>query len=273
VDRTINTNLKLVNEYPISTWINLQDWSTCTLACGGGSQTLHRFCLRPQNAPPCDGESIITRLCNTKPCPQEHPIKVDVLPTQIKIVQVSLKPQRFVKCEIKEEDMDIIRDDMGDMKDPPRIPSRVKMNKSSIVIYDPGMDEKIFKSFNIKEASFKVWEKDKKCIKIEDCKTSAIMCLMCNNNSTIEAWMKDYTDFRENCQNDEFVPTVKTDDPRLKDIRTHLEQVDLMKHIDDVRKKQKVKKELEDIQTLKKAQILAIKVNQINTDIRQRNKI
>lgn len=43
-------------EPELAKWINLQDWSTCTLACGGGTQTLQRYCLKPPDALPCEGE-------------------------------------------------------------------------------------------------------------------------------------------------------------------------------------------------------------------------
>lgn len=43
-------------------WIILHDWSTCTLACGGGTQTLHRFCIPPSDGgAPCVGNSIVNR--------------------------------------------------------------------------------------------------------------------------------------------------------------------------------------------------------------------
>ncbi len=205
------------------------------------------------------------RSCNTQPCPHEEPIKVDVLPTQIKIVQVSLRPQKFAKCEIKEEDLDIIREDMGDLKIPPRIPSRVKLNRQYLTIFDPGMDEKIYKSFKIKELThFKIWEDDNKCVKVADCKQSAIMCIMCNSNSTITKWIEDFYDFRDNCEKDDFKPKINNDDPRIKDIKKQLEKEELLKHAEEIRIKQKKKIEIQNILTLKKAQLMAYKVKIYN---------
>jgi len=37
-------------------WVVKQDWSSCTLACGGGTQTLHRECIPPlTGGKPCAG--------------------------------------------------------------------------------------------------------------------------------------------------------------------------------------------------------------------------
>jgi hypothetical protein len=50
-------------------WIILQNWSQCSLKCGGGKSTLHRFCIPPIGGGlPCEGESIIHKDCNTQPC-------------------------------------------------------------------------------------------------------------------------------------------------------------------------------------------------------------
>ena len=50
-------------------WILAQDWSTCSLKCGGGTMTLHRICVRPNGEGSCKGSDTITRVCNTDPCP------------------------------------------------------------------------------------------------------------------------------------------------------------------------------------------------------------
>ena len=78
-------------------WIILHDWSTCTLACGGGTQTLHRLCIPPtEGGTPCDGQPIITRSCNVQPCPNVR-VVVDekVAPTKIKMLRISKRPQRY----------------------------------------------------------------------------------------------------------------------------------------------------------------------------------
>jgi len=51
-------------------WVILQDWSQCSLICGGGKQYLQRMCVPPQNGGlPCDGEALLDKDCNTQACP------------------------------------------------------------------------------------------------------------------------------------------------------------------------------------------------------------
>ena len=52
------------------------DWTECTVLCGGGSQTRSRTCDNP--APqfgglPCDGEVTECQACNVDPCPSACP--------------------------------------------------------------------------------------------------------------------------------------------------------------------------------------------------------
>jgi len=79
-------------------WVILQDWSQCTQICGGGRQYLQRLCVPPQNGGmPCDGEAILTKECNTQPCPtvistqKEAPAN----PTVIKMMPLSSRPLNY----------------------------------------------------------------------------------------------------------------------------------------------------------------------------------
>ena len=47
-------------------WIVLQNWSQCSLKCGGGISTLHRMCIPPKKGgKPCQGKNILTKECNS----------------------------------------------------------------------------------------------------------------------------------------------------------------------------------------------------------------
>lgn len=66
-EKSNDKNSKKVDGY----WVTLQDWSTCTHKCGGGTQSFHRMCVPPKNGgKPCEGESILKRPCNKEPCPE-----------------------------------------------------------------------------------------------------------------------------------------------------------------------------------------------------------
>jgi len=52
-------------------WVMLQDWTKCSLSCGGGQSFQQWMCVPPQNGgKPCDGEAVRTKPCNTQECPE-----------------------------------------------------------------------------------------------------------------------------------------------------------------------------------------------------------
>jgi hypothetical protein len=64
-----DVNNKTVSTYKNGKWIILQDWSECSLKCGGGTTVLHRFCVPPEgDGKPCEGDAILIKKCNTHPC-------------------------------------------------------------------------------------------------------------------------------------------------------------------------------------------------------------
>ena len=76
----------------------LQDWSQCTVACGGGKQYLQRMCVPPRNGGlKCDGENILSIDCNTQPCPNivEHESDGESNPTSIRMQKLWSRPQRY----------------------------------------------------------------------------------------------------------------------------------------------------------------------------------
>jgi len=51
-------------------FILLQDWSQCTLKCGGGKSYQHWMCVPPKKGGrACQGKPIRSKNCNTQPCP------------------------------------------------------------------------------------------------------------------------------------------------------------------------------------------------------------
>ena len=79
-----------------SKWKILQNWSTCTLACGGGTQTLHRQCIHGSpEAAPCQGDEILTRPCNEQPCEEMESVSSTVAPAKMQMLPISERPQRY----------------------------------------------------------------------------------------------------------------------------------------------------------------------------------
>jgi hypothetical protein len=68
-------------------WLLTQAWSSCSLKCGGGTQTLHRLCVLPLGVGECKGYDTVTRPCNIEPCPSIIEIK-----TKEKLNRVVAKP-------------------------------------------------------------------------------------------------------------------------------------------------------------------------------------
>ncbi|XP_062579319.1 coadhesin-like [Saccostrea cucullata] len=53
-------------------WANWGNWGTCTVTCGGGSQSRSRTCTNPApqyNGKACPNSATSTQSCNTHPCP------------------------------------------------------------------------------------------------------------------------------------------------------------------------------------------------------------
>merc|ERR1712032_371763 len=51
-------------------WLLLQDWSPCSLKCGGGMSYQQWMCVPPKSGgKKCQGKSIKTKKCNTSKCP------------------------------------------------------------------------------------------------------------------------------------------------------------------------------------------------------------
>ncbi len=274
------TNIKLLNEPQIprnetevSRWVNLQDWSTCTLACGGGTQTLHRYCLKVPEGKDCEGEPILTQPCNCQPCTNvtDEVIDTQLLPTEIRIVPVSLRPQKYKKCEIKEEDLDIIRYDIGNLRIPPRIPSRVILNNHTISIFESGSSDSLLSSYKLKDLKIlEVFHEDKKCLKIGACASKfTVMCIMCTDSSSedperrIKNWIKDIEEFANECnQSTEKIRRrkgISDDDPRLIKLKRELEEEDLRKQMFKIKNREVKKSEVKSEKTLKMAQIIAMR--------------
>ena len=149
-------------------WIILQQWSQCTLKCGGGKSYLQRMCVPPkEGGKPCNGEAILSKDCNKQPCPGVHDpknkntVEQKTMKPIVKIMPFSSRPQRYSKCVIKESDM-MYTKQMGkkdatnvnvptnkDSVDTIQVPVRVIMNNRTLTIYAGEDFDTHLDSFNI----------------------------------------------------------------------------------------------------------------------------
>lgn len=89
---------------PFGHWKVVQDWTACSLACGGGKQFQQRQCIPGKNPHlGCVGPTVLERVCNTAPCPTTTVIDMDAgtsTESTVKYVNVSTRPQSFIVNEL-----------------------------------------------------------------------------------------------------------------------------------------------------------------------------
>lgn len=126
-------------------WILLQDWTDCTLKCGGGKSYQHWMCVPPKNGgKPCQGKAIRTHPCNTQACPSaqkyvqkntmSREVEKNIRKPIMRVGRFSQRPQRYSKCEIKENDAYLTEFDEH-KKVTKKLPVRLIMNNSTISVF------------------------------------------------------------------------------------------------------------------------------------------
>lgn len=199
-------------------WILLQDWTNCTLKCGGGLQYQQLMCVPPRTGgKPCQGEAVRTKPCNTQPCPQPQVIKKaskaigitqqeessHTLSPIVKMMAVSKRPQKYDKCFIKESDVLMEKDDeqTKGMINKPRIPVRLVLNDKTLTAYLDDTLGKRVASYVLKESAFVRIEGDKKCFKIKTNIKSSLFCqLESGSGDFLEEWDYDFNLFKHQCK-------------------------------------------------------------------------
>lgn len=165
-------------------WVVLQDWSSCTKFCGGGTQTLHRTCIPPRpGGSPCQGLAIVNRTCNEHPCPQTQSIEDDLKQPGVKLFRPHLsvlpfsdRPQRYDKCHLKESDLLLtttvtkkpFSSNKKEKYQAVQIPVRVVMNQYTIAAY-AGLNETDRRvSFDLQKVNFFTSLRDPNCFELRE---------------------------------------------------------------------------------------------------------
>jgi hypothetical protein len=206
-------------------WIILQNWSQCSLKCGGGISTLQRMCIpHKKGGKPCEGKAIMTKECNKQPCPNvyntsenlENKKNTEVMKPIVKVMPFTNVPQRYTLCKIKESDMMIyfLSDDpnlyasnlMNNRKLQPgvkdiSIPSRVVMNNITLSIFAGEHYETLYQTYVLKKSVFYIDNKNKGCFVIKQNKDSVTLCPFgCErDDKTQKEWENDFDLFRNKC--------------------------------------------------------------------------
>lgn len=249
-----NKNQSLTDGY----WIILQNWSQCTLKCGGGKSYLQRMCVPPKNGgKPCEGKAIIEKDCNTHACPKVEGTKLkntnntQTLKPIVKIMPFSSRPQRYTKCVIKEGDMMYTKDlnqkdhlttHMGEKPsdiDSVQVPVRVVLNNRTLTLfagedYDSHLVSFVLKRTNIVEDKTK-----SECFYVnqDDGKTARLCPFGCDNaKKAVEEWHYDFNLFKFQCNYGHREHEIDFDN-KLKEKMKQAKQVILEEAQEDMKRK------------------------------------
>lgn len=201
-------------------WIVLQDWSSCTLKCGGGKQVKQLQCIPPKaGGKPCQGAAIRERPCNTQPCPEPkqladvvgkepNPFKADAANAPVvKMMAISHRPQRYDKCHIKDTDASYINEKGM------RIPIRLVMNNKVISAFQDENLSSALVTFLLEDTSFLLLKDNRACFRLENLNGHADFCSLvesctsCTTSGAVDTfhtnfvneWNRDFNQFKTQC--------------------------------------------------------------------------
>lgn len=120
-------------------WKIISDWSSCSVACGGGTQTQQRQCIPPApGKAPCSGPEILNRPCNTQNCPNSTsdvpPDHIQVAPAVFKTVRISNDFQTNERCVKILADVDVEVPNSGGGSGA-RLPHKMVVNNRTLSIF------------------------------------------------------------------------------------------------------------------------------------------
>jgi len=198
-------------------WMLLQDWTDCTLSCGGGWHYQQWLCIPPKfGGIDCIGDAIRRKRCNTQPCPHakdmlegtkagRNGLPVTKSPS-IKVGRFSARPQRYSKCLIKENDAYLTEFDIVTKKVTKKIPVRVVMNNRTISVFQDDDYSDMLKTFKLRSTSFLHSEKFC-CFGIRDNEKEIRLCGYPENcgelgkpNDWSKKWQDDFVLFKVQCR-------------------------------------------------------------------------
>lgn len=196
-------------------WVLLQDWTQCTLKCGGGQQFQQLMCVPPKKGgKPCEGPAVRTKPCNTQPCPQAQILQKanplndkpsnNTLAPIVKMMAVSKRPQKYDKCYIKEADVLMEKDDEStkSLQIKPKIPVRLVLNDRTVSAYIDDTLTNRAVTFVLEDTSFVRINGVKNCFKLQNNIRKALFCQLesSNGGDFVEEWDYDFNLFKIQCK-------------------------------------------------------------------------
>jgi len=198
-------------------WIMLQNWTSCSLKCGGGKSYQHWMCNPPKNGgKPCKGKAVRSRPCNTQPCPSPKTLVAQAKATKgqnkgvrkpiMRVGRFSRRPQKFSKCLLKENDAFLTTfNKKGDIVK--KRPVRILMNNQTISLFKDDDYEDLLQSFNLQKTEFMITKLTNCCFTIQDNEKQSSICGYPENcgadkkkNQWASQWSKDYYLFKVLCR-------------------------------------------------------------------------
>jgi hypothetical protein len=195
--------------------ILLQDWSQCTLKCGGGKSYQHWMCIPPKkDGRPCEGKTIREKDCNKQPCtgtisnnineifkPKNNMEKV--AEPVFKFLPFSERKQNFIKCLIKESDVFYLTKDTWTQNSAALVPmpSRIIMNNRTISLYnDDSYQSNIF-SFDLGVTEIGAYNKDPCCFSLMSNTKEYYICggFGSRCDGFMQEWKRDFSFFKQKC--------------------------------------------------------------------------
>jgi hypothetical protein len=239
-------------------WKVLQGWSSCTLKCGGGSQTLQLICVSPKKGGKnCMGEAVRTKMCNTQPCPKMEVLNEFITNETasvggasvaglgekvekpiVKVMAMSSRPQRYDKCYLKDGDalMESVDKNSGNVVN---LPVRLVMNNKSISVYTDDSLQSNIKSFLLENTIFTRVKKNKHCFFLKGTNNEDKFCqLDINSEAFVDEWGYDFNLFKNQCKQERRTATYEEEklEAEYKDSLNKLKQDMIQKKVVNTKK-------------------------------------
>lgn len=227
-------------------WILMQDWTDCSLKCGGGTSYQQWQCIPPKKGgKPCEGKPLRKKPCNTQPCPsvsilienanKTHPESLNPI---IKTGTIFSRPNRYSKCEVKESDALLSSID-PETKNKIKIPVRIVMNNFTISLYQDDSSSSLIHSFLLDKSDL-LRDKEFCCFNLKDSRQVVNICGFqnkCHSDNKkafsddispfVVEWERDFKTFKVDCRVGRDTTLITPDDENAlnQNLRKKMNQV------------------------------------------------